>query len=355
TLTHSLTYLLTYLLTQSLTHSLPHSHSLSLTYTHILSYSLTYSLTHSLTHLLTYSLTNTHIQEQTHLSTSSIMAPLINRVVTTLRRSRRIWQRNERPAGAILLRLPPEIREMIYAILFSGGHLDIIRVSRMINAEAQLVFYQAAIARQSAGFNHKSINRSYNRGPTLQIQNFELQCNMDSRLEPPPGVMMSNVEPTMQTSRARHSSMSFRCASRFGEHDVCRTQMVIKLDFGPPSSLAPPADAEKWVRELLQPARIFRGFKVLVIEATRTPSFWTMADKTSIGLLVNSVLEPELGPASGDDIGRIEYRPWSVVASQRHTIESLSWLSDSLLRLIPHKRFEIDSEREAEEIWADHE
>ena len=129
--------------------------------------------------------------------------------------------------------------------------------------------------------------------------------------------------------------------------------MVIKLDFGPPSSLASPADAEKWIRRFLDPAQSFRGFKILVIEATRTPSFWTMADKTSIGLLVNSILEPELGPASGDDIGRIEYRPWSVVAGQRHTIESLSWLSDVLLRPIPYRRFEIESEREAEEIWAD--
>ena len=283
------------------------------------------------------------------------MAPAIKRVVATARRSLRLWRRNGIPpastAGGILLQLPREIRDMIYALLISVGDLSILRVSRMINAEAHFSFYQAAIARQSAGFNHVLINDSYRRR-TWQIQNFELQCNLDSRLEPPPGVPMSIVGPTMQTARKRDSSMSFRHASYFGDYDVCRNQMFIKLDFGPPSSLAPPADAVKWIRELLQPARIFRGFKVLVIEATRTPSFWTMADKTSIGLLVNSVLEPELGPASGDDIGRIEYRPWSVVASQRHTIESLSWLSDSLLRPILHKRFEIDSEREAEEIWA---
>ena len=280
------------------------------------------------------------------------MGPAKNRAGTTLRRSRRIWQRNENAPGAILLRLPPEIREMVYTILFSCGHLDILRVSRMINAEAQLVFYQAAIARQSAGFNHITINNSY-RGPTSQIQNFELQCNLDSRLQPPPGVPMSFVGPCMQTSRAKHSSISFRKAWRFGDDDVCRNEMVIKLDFGPPSSLASPADAEQWIQELFQPAQSFRGFKVLVIETTRTPSLWTMADKTSIGLLVNSILEPELGPASGDDVGPIEYRPWSVVAGQRHTIESLSWLSDVLLRPIPYKRFEIHHEREWEEIWAD--
>ena len=77
-----------------------------------------------------------------------------------------------------------------------------------------------------------------------------------------------------------------------------------------------------------------------------------MADKMSIGLLINIILEPELGPASGDAVGPIEYRPWSVVAVQRHTIESLSASSDVLLRPITYKRFEIDREREWEEIWA---
>ena len=81
-----------------------------------------------------------------------------------------------------------------------------------------------------------------------------------------------------------------------------------------------------------------------------------MADKTRIGLLVNSLLEPKLGPASGDDIERIEYRPWSVVASQPHTIKSVPPPSDVSHRRVPCQRFQIDSEREADdEIWTDEE
>lgn len=281
------------------------------------------------------------------------MAPLTNRVGPTPRRSRRIWQRNGIPspttAGGILLRLPRELRDMIYALLISGGDLSILRVSRMINAEAQFAFYQAAIARQSAGFNHISINRSY-RGSTSQIQNFELQCNLDSRLEPPPGTFMSFVRPCLQTARKKRSPMSFRPAWYFGDENVCRSEMLMKLDFGPPSSLASATEAEQWIQELLQPARAFIGFKVLVIEATSAPSFWTMAEKTRIGLLVNSILEPKLGPASGDDIERIEYRPWNVVARQPHTIQPVPPPSDvSHRRLPPYKWFEIDSERETEE------
>ena len=291
------------------------------------------------------------------------MAPIIKRVVATLRRSRRIWQRNEKPAGAILLRLPPEIREMIYAILFSGGHLDILRVSRMINAEAQIVFYQAGVSRQIAGLNHIHINscdRALDQNPL--IQNFELQCNLYSRIAhgSSESIPASSIR-TMQTQR-KTSRLDFRAAFEFGSPDVCRNYMLIKLDFGPLSSPTSSTEAEQWIRRLLEEGRSFIGFKVLVVEATRTPRSWTLDDRTRLGAIVNSILEPELGPAKGNDIGRIEYRPWSVVACQKHTIipdvhivqpvPSPIHLSH---KRVPYKRFEIHSEREAEETWADRE
>ena len=80
-----------------------------------------------------------------------------------------------------------------------------------------------------------------------------------------------------------------------------------------------------------------------------------MADRTRVGLLVNSLLEPKLGPASGDDIERIEYRPWSVVASQPHTIQLVSPPSDISHRGVPYQRFQIDSEREADAIRTEEE
>ena len=291
------------------------------------------------------------------------MAPATNRAGPTLRRSRRIWQRNEDSPGAILLRLPPEIREMVYSVLCSCGHLDIFRVSRMINAEAQLVFYQAAVSRQIAGLNQRQINDW--EGALDQdslIQNFELQCNLYSRIAHGSSEnILSTASRTMQTQRS-NGPLNFRPASDFGSSDVCRTQMLIKLDFGPPSSLTSSSEFEQWIRRLLSGARSFVGFKVLVVQATRIPRSWTMDDRTRLGAIVNSVLEPALGPAKGNDIGHIEYRPWSVVACQQHTIISDVHTIRPILsppqpshKRVPYKRFEIHSEREEEDMWADEE
>ena len=291
------------------------------------------------------------------------MAPAKNRAGPTLRRSRRIWQQNENSPGAILLRLPPEIREMIYTILFSCGHLDILRVSRMINAEAQLVFYQAGVSRQIAGLNQRHINDCYRAlDQNSLIQNFELQCNLYSRIAHGSSErILSSFMRSMQTQRST-SPLNFRPASEFGSPDVCRNQMLIKLDFGPPSSSTSSSEFDQWIRRLLARARSFIGFKVLVIETTRTPRSWTLDDRTRLGAIVNSMLEPGLGPARGNDIGHIEYRPWSVVACQQHTIISdvhtiqpVPSPPQPSHKRVPYKRFEIHSEREVEEMWANEE
>ena len=291
------------------------------------------------------------------------MALANNRVGPTLRRSRRIWQRNENSPGAILLRLPPEIREMIYAILFSGGHLDILRVSRMINAEAQLAFYQAGVSRQIAGLNQHHINECYRAlDQNSLIQNYELHCNLYSRIAhgSSESIPASSIR-TMQTQR-RAAPLDFRPASEFGSPNVCRNHMLIKLDFDPHSCSTSSTEIGQWIRRLLEGARSFIGFKVLVIEATRTPRSWTLDDRTRLGAIVNSILEPDLGPAKGTDIRRIEYRPWSVVACQQHTIipdvHTIQPVPSPIHpsnKRVPYKRFEIDSEREEEEIWADEE
>ena len=280
------------------------------------------------------------------------------RVGPTLRRSRRIWQRDENPAGAILLRLPPEIREMIYAILISVGDLSILRVSRMINAEAQLVFYQAGVSRQIAGLNQPPINSWYRAlDQDSLIQNFELQCNLYSRIAHGSSErVLASLIRAMQTQR-RTSTLDFRPASEFGSPDVCRNHMLIKLDFGPRFSSISSTEVEQSIRRLLAGARSFVGFKILVVEATPTPRSWTMADRTRIGALVNSILEPKLGPASGDNIERIEYRPWSVVACQQHTIKPQVHVIRPFLstihvshKQVPYKRFHINAEREEEEL-----
>ena len=276
------------------------------------------------------------------------MATATTRNGPTLRRSRRIWQRNENPAGGILLRLPPELREMIYTLLFSDGHLDILRVSRIINTEAQLVLYQAGVLRQMAGLhNHDSYRVS---GIKSSIQNFELQYTLYSRLaHRSSGKNCSSAVGEMQM-HWRTSYWNCRPASDFVDSHICRNQMVIKLDFGPRSSSAFLIEVESWIEMLLERARGLIGFKFLVVEATRTPRSWTMADRTRIGALVNSILEPELGPARGDDIGRIEYRPWSVVACQQHTIQLVPSRHDFQHgRLPPYKWFQLESERKAEE------
>lgn len=231
---------------------------------------------------------------------------------------------------------------MIYAVLVSAGDLSILRTCREVNSEVQSRFYREAICRKEAGYCVKdhSYNddsyydhsyydhRYYNPSPSLQAQNFELRCNLDSSFD------RSNAR-TMQTSR-ESNPFTFRRVSSFGRGDIRRKQLIIKLKFGAKTSLS---QAEAMMVRLFDKPEIFVGFQLLVVKLLSMPKDWNIADKTRIGLVVRSILEPALGAAvhhegKEDDGECIEFHPWSLVGNQSHRlkpvwfIKKVVWDSD---------------------------
>ena len=177
-------------------------------------------------------------------------------------------------AGGILLKLPPEIRDMIYALLFSAGDLSLLRTCRGINTEVQSMFYRAGILRQEAGYS--AVNRLYDTSSQLLAQNFELRCNLDYYVE------FTTIEPVL----------NFRPASYFVHRGIYRNKLLIKLNFGIVSSLS---EIKSNITKVLERPKSFVGFRVLVVELM--PRLRIYADEGRIRLFVKNILEPILGPA----------------------------------------------------------
>ena len=236
-------------------------------------------------------------------------------------------------AGGILLKLPPEIRDMIYALLFSAGDLSLLRTCRGINTEAQSTFYRAGIFRQEAGYY--AVNRLFDTSSQLLAQNFELRCNLDCYIH------STTIKPVL----------NFRPASYFVHRGIYRNKLLIKLNFGILISLS---GIKSSITKVLKRRKSFVGFRVLVVELM--PRLMIYADEGRIRLFVKKLLEPILGPAvehNGDNGPYIKFRPWSAVGRQHHILEPVSITYDVLNRQRFYTRFhEVD--RPADENEEEH-
>ncbi len=233
------------------------------------------------------------------------------------------------------LKLPPEIRNMIYSSILSTGQLSILRTCREVNMEAQSMIYREGVCRRNAG----NTPTYYNPSSRPKIQNFEVRCDIDSHGSHPT---------TMQTSRGIWPSTywTFRPASSFGRADVRRNQMTIELDFGAGSS---PSEDIGFILRLLDRPESFVGFRVLVVRFLNMPSRWSTADKGAIGSAVKNILEPSLGTAvdyegNGNHGRCIVFHPWSNAGYQSHTLEPVWFMN----RNDGQGRFEIMEEEDEE-------
>ena len=209
-----------------------------------------------------------------------------------------------------------------------------LHVCKEINMEAQSILYQAGIFRKEIGY--RTVYRFHHTSLSPLAQNFELRCNLDSGLRARPPV----YRPSNYTF-----DVMFAPASYYDRGDICRKQMLMKLDFGPKHHLSKPRD--EIIMLLAEPER-FVGFQSLVVtfmlKGAENPraELWTTADEIMIRQMVKDILEPTLGPASEyeeDYYQCVEFRPWSFAKHQHRQQESLWTTRDALGRQRLYKRF----------------
>lgn len=108
--------------------------------------------------------------------------------------------------------------------------------------------------------------------------------------------------------------------------------MVLELGFRRKTSFS---DAEYSLEKLLDQPERFIGFRLLVVKFLPMPRGWSIDEETGIRQAVRDILEPKLGSAlysegEEDGGGCIEFRPWSLVGSQRHRLEPVWFLKPSV-------------------------
>ncbi|CAF9920505.1 hypothetical protein IMSHALPRED_004942 [Imshaugia aleurites] len=239
---------------------------------------------------------------------------------SSYRRSRKVSQ-PKIPTFHCFLKLPRELRDMIYTILISTGHLSILQTCREVNLEAQSMFYRAAIRRQGAGYAEWD-GGFYNIFSKLLVQNFELHCNLDSHY-------VGATRCAMQTSRGNH--VDFQHASDFGRSNVRRNRMIIELKFGDDDSLR---DAEHALVQYFDRPESFVGFRLLVVKFLPMPEEWPSTSRHRIRQMVKDILEPGLGSAvqteeEGYDGYHMEFHPWDHAGRQSYRLESVAFLKRS--------------------------
>lgn len=202
-----------------------------------------------------------------------------------------------------------------------------MRTCHEVNNEVRSRFFQEAICRRKVGYS-SSYQSHYNPPPSLQAQNFELRCNLDSSLDK---YRVRGIQAARKWDQW-DPVVTFRRASSFGRGDIRRKRMVIELQFGAQISLS---ENERVIKNVFEQPERFVGFQLLVVKFLPMPEPWTVADKTRIGLKVRNILEPKLGPAvhyeeNGDDCGCIEFHPWSLMGSQSHILEPVWFIKQAV-------------------------
>lgn len=138
-----------------------------------------------------------------------------------------------------LLRLPRELRDIIYRDAIAAGNLEILRTNKAVHGEASELLSQHAVFRMSFGFTtSKPVDLP--RGAEGSIQRVECQLNMCS-----------------SAFYYDHDIIT-----RFAGKDVIRESCVVTLDYGKDAMAAPAS--YRYIKLFSQLARL-SGFKDLVV------------------------------------------------------------------------------------------
>lgn len=235
-------------------------------------------------------------------------------------------------ARSTLLKLPPELRDIIYAFLFSAGDLSLLRVCRELNTEAQSMLYRAGIFRQDVAYCLDY--RFRDTSSELLVQNIELRCNLDTRLQAR-NIFFGNAR-----------TSTFAPASHYARGNICRGRILLKLMFGARSSLSVVEDE---ITKILAGPEELIGFQDLVVNFSINKAknhgrgVWGTANKNRVTQLVKYILEPTLGPAveyyDRNDCRCLGFRPWSFVKHRYQRLEPLWTPYDVLGRQMLYTRF----------------
>ena len=188
--------------------------------------------------------------------------------------------------GGTLSSIPLELRDAIYRLVLSDGHLSILQVSKFINAEATAALYKTRPCRMYVGYPRRGRPKDYRRRPTAScfpIQKFELQ------------VKFSNVIGHSDGLQFLFLPAYFEPISVFGDPNVCRQSMFLLLDHNLPISKL---EVREYLTMLFEESRHVLGFKSLVL------LFFTAGRDERLRMkridvqgIARDLLDPKLGPS----------------------------------------------------------
>ena len=210
--------------------------------------------------------------------------------------------------GGTLSSIPLELREAIYRLLFSEGHLSILQVSKYITAEATTVLHKTRPCCMYIGYPRLGHPQDFRRRSTAScfpIQNFEIRVNF------------LNVIGHAYGLYYLFPPADFEPISVFGDPNVCRQSMVLLLDHNLPKSAL---RVREYLRMLFKESRHVLGFqRLLLVFLSAGPDEKLLMKRINVQGIATELLDPKLGPSVCFDTKRglcVGYKPWDFVSRQ---------------------------------------
>ena len=210
--------------------------------------------------------------------------------------------------GGTLSSIPLELREAIYRLLFSEGHVSILQISKYINVEATAVLHKTKPCRMSIGYPPFGRPEDFRRRPVAScfpIQNFEIK------------VELSNVIGRGYGVDYLFTPADFDPISVFGDPNICRQSMVLFLDHYLHNSVM---RARKYFKMLFGDCRHVLGFqRLLLVFISYGPDETLIMKRNNVQGIATELLDPKLGPSVCFDTERglcVEYKPWDFISRQ---------------------------------------
>ena len=216
--------------------------------------------------------------------------------------------------GGTLSSIPLELREAIYRLLFSEGHLSILQVSKYITAEATAVLYRTRPCRMCVGYPpcDPPCGRpeDFRRRPVAScfpIQNFEIHVNFANIIGPRNDQYLLTPAPY------------FEGIGVFGDPNVRRQSMVLLFDH-----YLYWRNSATWAREnlemLFEEWRHVLGFqRLLLLFLSAGPGESLRMKRINVQGIATGLLDSKLGPSVCFDTERglcVGYKPWDFVSRQ---------------------------------------
>ena len=138
------------------------------------------------------------------------------------------------------LYLPRELRDTIYGHSISAGNLEILRINRLVNAEASELLPKHAVLRVNLGFQGRTNWIQSGSGSLPSIQHVEFRLHTSSYAIP----------------------FGLEALADFSDHQTIRDSCLVTLNYGHEGTAAP--HSIRYQALFNQLARL-RGFRTLVV------------------------------------------------------------------------------------------